>query len=140
VASSSGNVFVNRTQIDNNSSGFIVDGSLSTVGVNSDLRDSGITGSSNNGITALSIASHAAATISVDNVFISFNVGSGINANGTSPSGLGSALVRIGHSTIANNVTGVSVTGSGQVKSFGNNQLNGNLTDGAFTPPNLGQL
>ena len=59
---------------------------------------------------------------------LSFNVGSGINANGVAASGLGSALVRVGRSTISNNVTGVSVTGSGQLKSYGTNQLNGNGT------------
>ena len=121
--------------------GNIVDGSNTTVaGISGTIRDSGITGSSNNGIAAVTTAAHAAASIMVDNVVLTFNVGSGINANGTSASGQGSAIVRVGRSTIAANVTGVSVTSSGQVKSYGTNQLNGNGTDGGFSLPNLGQL
>jgi hypothetical protein len=44
-----------------------------------------------------------------------------------------SAIVWVGQSTIAANITGWQATNSGQVVSFGNNKLSGNTTDGTAT-------
>ena len=141
VAASGGNVIINQVQIENNFVGVIVNSTNTTVnGISATIRDSQISGNTNNGLSAVATASHAAVIAMVDNVSFTFNAGSGLNANGAAASGLGSALIMIGRSTIARNVTGVSVTGSGQVKSYGTNQLNGNNTDGSFTLPNLGTL
>lgn len=132
-AGGGGNISINRTQIENNSSGIIVDGSNTSVGaISGTISNSVVAGSANNGITAITTAGHAAANVMVDRVQVAFNVGSGINANGATASGAGSATVRVGGSTIASNVTGVSVTGNGQLKSYTTNQLNGNGTDGTF--------
>ena len=141
VAAGGGNAIVSRVQLDNNSTGVIVDSSNTTVnGISADIRDSEVSGSTNNGLSAISTAAHAAVSMMIDSATLAFNAGSGLNANGTAASGLGSAVIMIGRSSITRNVTGVSVTGSGQAKSYGTNQLNGNNTDGSFTPPNLGQL
>jgi hypothetical protein len=140
-SASAGNITLSNVHIINNSAGVIVDGSSSTAGgVNATIRESVIAGNSNNGISAISTAGHAAANVMADRVAIVSNAGIGINANGAAASGQGSAIVRIGRSTIAANSTGVSITGSGQVKSYGTNQLDGNGTDGSFTLPNLSQM
>jgi hypothetical protein len=47
-------------------------------------------------------------------------------------SGGGTAIVRVNHSTIVDNVTGLSSFGS-PLLSYGNNRLAGNGTDGSFT-------
>lgn len=136
-----GNIFLNNVRVENNSSGVIVDGSGSSAGgINGSLRDTSLVGNSNNGISAISTAGHAAANVMVDQVLVASNAANGINANGVTASGQGSAIVRIGRSTIVSNATGVSVTGSGQVKSYGTNQFNGNGVDGSFTLPNISEL
>lgn len=136
-----GNIFLNNVRIENNSTGVIVDGSNSSAGgINSSLRDTSIIGSANNGISAISTAAHAGANVMVDQVLIASNASTGINANGAAASGQGSAIVRVGRSTISSNAIGVSVTATGQVKSYGTNQLNGNGVDGAFTLPNLSEM
>jgi len=141
AAGAGANAILNRVQLDNNSTGVIVDSTNTTVGgISATIRDSEVSGSANNGLSAIATASHAAVTMMVDGATLAFNAGSGLNANGAAASGLGSATIMIGRSSITRNVTGVSVTGSGQAKSYGTNQLNGNATDGSFTLPNLGQL
>ena len=44
-----------------------------------------------------------------------------------------SAMVRVGQSTITANATGWQATNGGQVLSYGNNNVNGNTTDGSAT-------
>ena len=129
--SASVNAFINRVQLENNSVGVLVDGSNSTgVAVNAIVLESMVVGSAGNGIAAVTTAGHAAVSVLVDNTVVSGNFASGINANGAAASGAGSAVVRIGDSTIALNVTGVGTTGAGVVQSFKNNRISGNLTDG----------
>ena len=129
--SASVNAFINRVQLENNSVGVLVDGSNSTgVAVNAIVLESMVVGSAGTGIAALTTASHAAVSVLVDHTVVSGNFASGINANGAAASGAGSAVVRIGDSTIALNVTGVGTTGAGVVQSFKNNRISGNLTDG----------
>lgn len=125
------NVFIERVRFENNAVGIIVDGAQTTAaGVNAVVQDSVVTGSGGNGITATTAAAKAAVSVLVDGSRVATNFASGINANGTAASGAGSAIVRIGRSTIVNNVTGVSVTGAGVVQSFKNNRISRNLTDG----------
>jgi len=54
------------------------------------------------------------------------NTGTGIIANG-------GVIYLVGNSTIFGNSTGLSLTGVATLGSYGNNYLNGNGTDGAFT-------
>jgi len=44
-----------------------------------------------------------------------------------------SAVVRIGSSVVTGNGTGLAVASGGQIQSYGNNQINGNTTDGTAT-------
>ena len=130
-ATGSVNAFINRVQLENNAVGILVDGSFSTgVAVNAIVLESTVVGSAGHGIAAFTTAGHAAVSVLVDHAVVSGNFASGINANGAAASGAGSAVVRIGDSTIALNLTGVSTTNAGVVQSFKNNRISGNLADG----------
>ena len=129
--SGSANVFINRVRLENNSNGILANGSFSTgVAANVSVVDSIVSGSAFNGIKAVTTAGHQAVTIFVDHCVVSGNFASGINANGAAASGLGSATVRIGDSSINNNVTGVSATNLGVLQSYKNNRISANLSDG----------
>lgn len=60
------------------------------------------------------------------------NYGSGIFASNGGDGGSGSATVRVSHSVIVDNSTGLSSYGA-SLLSYGNNRLAGNGMDGAFT-------
>jgi parallel beta helix pectate lyase-like protein len=60
------------------------------------------------------------------------NYGTGIFASNGGDSGSGSATVRVSHSAIVDNSTGLSSYGA-SLLSYGNNRLAGNGIDGAFT-------
>jgi hypothetical protein len=125
------NAFLSHDRLENNSVGIDVEGTYNTgVAVNATVSDCVVTGSAGNGIQAVSPAGVAATSVLVDHTVSSGNFGSGINANGATASGQGSAIVRVGDATIVLNVTGISTTGAGVVQSFKNNRISGNLTDG----------
>jgi hypothetical protein len=129
--SGSANVFINRVRLENNANGIMAFGSASTgLAANVSVVDSMISGSASNGVAAITGAGKQAISVFVDHCVISGNFTSGITADAAAASGAGSALVRIGASTIVLNVTGVSTTGAGAVQSYKNNQISGNLTDG----------
>lgn len=133
-AGGGGNISVNRTQIENNSSGIIVDGSSTAVSqISGTVSDSVVAGNLNNGITAITTSGHAGVVLMLDHLQVAFNIASGINANGVTTSGQGSATVRVGRSLIHSNVVGVSTLGVGQLRSYSTNQLDGNGTDGVFS-------
>jgi len=130
LGSGSANVFVNRVRLENNSNGIRANGASTGVAVNVSVVDSVVSGSAFNGIQAITTAGHQAISIFVDHCVVSGNFASGINANGAAASGAGSAIVRIGDSSINNNVTGVSATNLGVLQSYKNNRISANLTDG----------
>ena len=74
----------------------------------------------------LSTAAHVTTIAMVNHSNLSNNV---IGLRGDGPL----TTVRIGSSVIGGNGTGVSITGGATVQSYGNNQLNGNTTDGTMT-------
>jgi hypothetical protein len=104
------------------------------VAVNATVLETVVAGSAGNGILAQSTAGHAAASVFFDHSAASANFGSGLRADGAAASGSGSAVVRIGDSTIVLNATGVSTSGAGVLQSFKNNRISGNLTDGTPIP------
>jgi len=130
LGSGSANVFVNRVRLENNSNGIRANGASTGVAVNVSVVDSVVSGSAFNGIQAITTAGHQAISIFVDHCVVSGNFASGITANGATASGAGSATVRIGDSSINNNVTGVSATGLGVLQSYKNNRISANLSDG----------
>ena len=100
------------------------------MAVNVSVVDSVVSGSAFNGIQAITTAGNQAVTVFVDHSVVSGNFGSGINADGGAASGAGSATVRIGDSSINNNVTGVSASNLGVLQSFKNNRISANSSDG----------
>ena len=122
TGSASTNVSINNVQLENNSSGIRLDGAGSTGPSNLSVRNSVVAGSTNNGITVTTTLGALAAL--VNNTAVLFNAGTGVNVNGAAATG------RIGSSTITGNVTGVSATASGNLRTFSTNQIRGNLADG----------
>ena len=77
----------------------------------------------------------AGTELNLDRSESSQNGGSGIRANGGA-----TAIVRVGNTVVTGNALGIDPAAGALVKSYGNNQVSGNTTDGAFTLPNLPQL
>jgi hypothetical protein len=123
----SANVSVNRTELKGNVNGIFVDAGSSGAGpVNLNVRDSLVTGSSNAGIAVASPSVPVTAVI--DRTTVNSSLNTGVAASGAG------AIVRVGNSTISGNVTGVAVFNGATMRSYKNNQINANLTDGTPLP------
>ncbi len=136
-AGGAANVHLSRVRLEGNFIGVNVNGASSTTGINVNIQDSLITASVNNGISAFSPAGAAPIAMMIAGTLISGNLATGIAANGASASGAGSAIVRVGGSTISANIAGISGLGQGQVRSYGNNQVNGNGGSEVFSGSDL---
>jgi hypothetical protein len=90
-----------------------------------------VTVSNNNvGILFKAPAGTGTTKFMLTNSTVANNVSTGILANGTG------VTARVGNTTITNNGTGVSIPGAlALLQSYGDNRLDGNTTDGAFTTP-----
>ena len=86
---------------------------------------------SNNGAGILVKAPNGTGTVKfmLTNSSVTLNSGQGIIANGTAAT----VTARVGNTTITNNGTGLFVLNTPQLLSYGDNRLDGNGTDGAFT-------
>jgi hypothetical protein len=122
--SGSARVVIERTRVENNFHGILVDGTGSTGVILVQVRDSVVAGNLGHGIAAISSAGASPTGIIVDRTSSAFNAASGILAQG--------AAVHLGNSTVTGNATGLNVAG-GQILSYQNNQTSGNFTDGAPT-------
>ena len=118
----SANVSISRTELTGHVNGIFVDGSGGGGPVNLSVHDSVVTGSSNVGIVVATPGPSLTALIDRTTVTSSLNTGVAVSG--------AAATVRIGNSTIYGNVTGVAAFGGGSLRSYKNNQINGNLTDG----------
>ena len=114
------NAKISNTRVANNTTGFRSNASGGASSVNVDVIDSVASFSSGAGIKAQGGTNGAQVMINHTNV--SFN-GTGVGADGAN------TFARIGYSTITGNVNATSSTNSGQVLSYNNNQLNGNVND-----------
>jgi hypothetical protein len=128
-AQANANVTINDVSMQNQINGVFVNGASAGI-VHVQIRDSVITGSTNNGVT-VSAANGGADVI---NTLISYsnNIGAVV----------GSGTLKLGGNTITNNVTGVSAAG-GTLQSFKDNRITDNGTDGtpiAAVPGNSGTL
>ena len=88
------------------------------------VRNSVASASADNGI--LVAGGNSASQVMLDNVLSADN-GVGIFASG------GNALIRMSASTVHGNTQGIQATVGGQVVSFGDNRIRGNVSDGAPT-------
>jgi hypothetical protein len=114
------NAKITHTRVSNNAAGIRANALSGASSVNVDVIDSTATFSAGAGIKAQGGAAGAQVMINHSNV--SFN-GTGVGADGAN------TFARIGYSTITGNVNATSSTSSGQVLSYNNNQLNGNVND-----------
>ncbi|MGH8557212.1 MAG: hypothetical protein ACRESZ_07060 [Methylococcales bacterium] len=124
--SSAANAFVsiNRTQLENNSAGIRADSSATSGIVRGTVRDSVVSGSTFNGISAIS--SSTASSLMVDNCSVAGNA-FGLVVNGTNASLFST------HTTVTGNTTGLFVNGSGKLFTYNTNAVDNNTTDGTFT-------
>jgi hypothetical protein len=130
------NASINGVQIQNNANGVFADGTGGGGAMNVNVRDCVIGNSSNTGIVAST--SGPGINVTVDRTLVHYSFNTGIASNGAA------ATVRIGNSTIANNVTGVAILGGSTMQSFKTNQFSANISDGplplaAVTPNGGGQ-
>jgi hypothetical protein len=130
AAASGLNAHMNNVRISNGSIGVQVNSSSTALGVNANLRDCVITGASTAGVLTGGTG-YAVAT--VVNSLLTGNFGPALMAQG----GSGTSVIRVGNSSILVNARGVQTSGVGQVRSYGDNNLDGNSVDGAFTAPVL---
>ena len=120
---------ITRVLVDNNTVGIQTDGTGSTGGIHLTVTDSTISGNTNAGIHAISVAGSATSIIFANRT-VSVSNGTGYLADGSG------ALVFLNNTVATANSTGVNAVNSGLTFSYKNNAINGNTTtDG--TPTNL---
>ena len=125
TSTGSPNVVLTDVHVENNVAGIKVDGTGGTGAINLSLVDSLSAGNTGSGLVVLSSAGHSTTIAMVNHSNLSNNV-DGLRGDGPL------TTVRIGSSIIGGNTLGVSITGGATVQSYGNNQLNGNTTDGTI--------
>jgi len=109
-------VTIDRTHVESNSLGIVVDGTGSSGIINALIRDSVIAGTSGPGVAAKN------STVSLSRSHVVNNSSAVIANNG--------AAVLLGNSTIQGNGTAFAVAGGAVTFSYGNNEINANGTFG----------
>jgi hypothetical protein len=116
---------VNRTQIENNSAGIIANSAVGATGtIKGIVRDSAVSGNTNNGITTAS--NGQSVNLMVDNVGVVGN-NLGLVASGTGAGQL------VGRSSLTGNPTAISATAPAAILSYGDNLVNNNGGGEAFS-------
>jgi hypothetical protein len=119
------NAVLSRVHVENNSLGIKVDSTVGTRTVNLTVADSIAAGNTNSDIAAFTTPGKGTANVMINRTSLSAsNVG--LRSDGPT------TTVRIGSSAIFGNVTGVVGANGGVLLSYGNNQFNGNTTDGSM--------
>jgi hypothetical protein len=117
------NVAIDHSQISGNYFGIVVDGRQGGI-IKGTISDSVVSSNTENGITALSSGSSTVLTI--DQTKVSANL-AGLFASGSN------AGMLADNSTVFNNTIGLDTASGGALFTYGNNRVNGNATNGAFT-------
>jgi len=117
------NVTIDRTVINNNYFGIVADGRSGGI-IKATISDSVVSGNTENGITALS--SGSSVVLITDQTKVSGNL-AGLFAGGSNTG----ILAR--NTTVFNNTVGLDTANGGTLYTYGNNSVNGNTTNGAFT-------
>lgn len=118
---------IERTTMTKNFAGLVANGTGSTGTVSVQVKDSVASLSTTHGFAAITAAGKATTAITLDRSSSLTNGNDGIHSEG-SP-----AFVLIGNSTVSSNGTGLNSVSSGHIFSYQNNQLKGNISDGAAT-------
>ena len=116
-------VTVDRTRLENNNEGIYVNPGSSGV-VDSMIRESVI----NSGGNGIHVAGSQTSHTNVESCAFVHNANGALIGGGDA-----TRVIRVSQSYIANNYYGVYSQGGDDLRSFGNNRLTGNLSDGNFT-------
>jgi hypothetical protein len=136
TAAASARVVIDDSQIRNNaSSGLSTDTTGNTGGIAITVNNTQISGTTGNGILALSPAGNAATVMMLANSLIAYNTAIGVGANGV-------VTMRVGNTVITGNAitagTGIVMSNGAQILTYQDNRLDGNpLGDGAFIAPSI---
>jgi len=116
---------INNTKVNNNSFGIKAEGTGGGGGViNMTVRESVSAGNTNNGIVGTTPVGGANIVMMVDRSASSHNAAFGVIADGAA------TTIRVGGSSITGNGTGVGASNGGTLRSYKNNQIDGNSSDG----------
>ena len=119
-------VAIERVTVNGNAFGIAADGSNSTGGTNMTIADSMIAGNAQDGIIATTSSGGAAVGLYVKNTK-SVNNAFGIRSSGTN------VTVRVDGSSVIGNGTGLSFSSGAVLATYGNNAVNANASNGAFS-------
>jgi hypothetical protein len=119
------NAVLNHVHVENNSRGINADATAGPGTVNLTVIDSISAGNTNSNISAFTSPGAGTANVMINRTSLSAST-LGLRSDGAT------TTVRIGDSAIFGNVTGVATANGGVLQSYGNNQLNGNTTDGTM--------
>jgi hypothetical protein len=124
--SGSAKVVIGNVHVDDTTSGVTIDG-RATTGVNSvTLRNSVVSGSNGYGVGVLD-SGDGITNVDIEGSTIANNATTAVKVNGAN------ATVRVSHSVITANATGLAVAGGGKLISNGGNVVRGNTANGVFT-------
>ena len=121
----SARVTINNSVLSNNVTGVRADSAATTGAIDVAVTDTTTSGATFHGFVALGASGPV--RMMLNRVLSANNLGEGVRSVGAG------AIVRIGSSVVTANGTGLVVSGGGQIQSYGNNQINGNTSDGSAT-------
>ena len=107
-------------------------GNTAAAGIFAMVEKSVLTGNAT-GIGLNTPVGTTSATVMLNDSVISGNTTVGLTATGAA------ARMRVANSSVTSNTTGVTIAGSAIINTYGNNRLDGNGTNGAFTAPAIAQ-
>ena len=116
---------INNTYVANNTLGISVNNPTGGTTVKGTIKNSSATGNSLAGIIATGTGN--ALNVMIDGTVSSNNGTNGVAATGSS------AVIEIGRSTVSGNTTGFKPVAPGVINTYGNNQVDGNGTNGSIS-------
>jgi hypothetical protein len=120
-------LLIERTTMTRNFVGLTANGSGSTGMISVQVKDTVVSLSTSHGIAAITAPGQSTTAITLDRGSSLTNGSDGIHSEGLP------AFVLIGNSTVSSNGTGLHSVSGGHIFSYQNNQLKGNVSDGAAT-------
>ena len=119
-------VVLSRVEMRDNSNGLDVTGAGASSG-SAQVSAMDVVSSGNRNVGVRSTGGGAAVSILLDRSMVTGNLSHGVIASGANANAV------VGRTTVVGNGAGFSVSGGGNIYSYGTNQVNGNGTDGAPT-------
>jgi hypothetical protein len=129
VGSGSARVAIERTRVENNTYGVFANGTGSTGVIAVQMRDSVSGANAFGGVSAFTAAGQSTTSITLERSSSLLNGTNGVLSQG-SP-----AFVLLAESTVMSNGTGLNIQSGGHILSYQDNQLTGNVSDGAAPAP-----